>query len=43
MNRAESLALGKQLADNWWLKSKSRILAKQRIERMKKATLAGKH
>lgn len=42
MNRAEALETGKIIADHWWRLNEPTILAKQNIERMKKATSTAK-
>lgn len=35
MNRAEALQIGKSVADRWWQRNESTILAQQNIERRK--------
>lgn len=36
MNRKEALQIGKNVADRWWQRNESTILARQNIERRKK-------
>ncbi|WP_413538777.1 hypothetical protein [Enterococcus malodoratus] len=35
MSRKEALQIGKTIADRWWYRNESTILAKQNIERRK--------
>ncbi|MDT2613843.1 hypothetical protein [Enterococcus dongliensis] len=35
MNRAATLKIGKTIADRWWQRNESTILARQNIERRK--------
>ncbi|MDT2597409.1 hypothetical protein [Enterococcus dongliensis] len=35
MNRKEVLQIGKNVADRWWVRNQSTILAQQNIERRK--------
>ncbi|MDT2379357.1 MULTISPECIES: hypothetical protein [Bacilli] len=47
MSRKEALQIGKSVADRWWYRSESTILARQNIERRKvweqKSSLASQH